>query len=89
MNKKLQEAVNSLGLDVSVSTHTMRKNAGFHAYMNGASIRDLQALFNHSTERQCLNYIGVTKKTVSDVYLNSVIYNNLLFSKLLHLFFRI
>ncbi len=71
LNKKLQDAAESLGLDVAVSSHSMRKSFGYHAYMNGTSIRDLQVLFNHKTEFQTLTYIGVTRKTVKNVYLSS------------------
>ena len=71
LNKKLKEAAEILGLDISVSSHTMRKSFGYHAYMNKTDIRYLQALFNHQTEYQTLTYIGVTRKTVSDLYLNS------------------
>lgn len=71
LNNKLQDAANSLGLDSAISSHSMRKSFGFHAYMNGTDIRYLQALFNHKTEFQTLTYIGVTRKTVKDVYLSS------------------
>ena len=49
----------------------MRKSFGYHAYMNGTDIRYLQALYNHKTEYQTLTYIGVTRKTVNDLYLSS------------------
>lgn len=71
LNNKLKEAAESIGLDISISSHSMRKTFGYHTYMNGTDIRYLQALFNHKTEFQTLTYIGVTRKTVKDVYLNS------------------
>tara|TARA_Y100000782_G_C10171376_1_gene259927 strand:- start:818 stop:1417 length:600 start_codon:yes stop_codon:yes gene_type:complete len=73
LNNKLKEAAESIGLDISISSHSMRKSFGYHAYMKGTDIRYLQALFNHKTEFQTLTYIGVTRKTVQDVYLNSFI----------------
>jgi len=71
LNNKLQETAEAIGLDVALKSHSMRKTFGYHAYMNGTDIRYLQALFNHSTEKQTLTYIGITKKTVQDVYLSS------------------
>lgn len=71
LNNKLKEAAEAIGLDVSVSSHSMRKTFGYHAYMNGTDIRYLQALFNHKSEFQTLTYIGITRKTVQDVYLSS------------------
>ena len=71
LNNKLKAAAEAIGLDIAISSHSMRKSFGYHAYMNGTSIRDLQVLFNHKTEFQTLTYIGVTRKTVKDVYLSS------------------
>jgi len=70
-NYKLKEAAESLGLSINIGSHSCRKSFGYHAYMNGTDIRYLQALFNHKTDYQTLCYIGVTRKTVKDVYLSS------------------
>ena len=67
---KLKEAVESLALDVNIGNHSMRKNMGYHAYKSGVDIHYLQALFNHADPKTTLAYIGVTRKTVEDVYLN-------------------
>lgn len=71
LNNKLKAAAEAIGLDSAISSHSMRKSFGYHAYMDGTDIRYLQALFNHKTEFQTLTYIGVTRKTVKDVYLSS------------------
>lgn len=70
-NNKLKEAAEAIGLNISISSHSMRKSFGYHAYFNGTDIKYLQALFNHKTEFQTITYIGVTRKTVQDVYLSS------------------
>lgn len=70
-NNKLKESAEAIGLDISISSHSMRKSFGYHAYFNGTDIKYLQALFNHKTEFQTITYIGVTRKTVQDVYLSS------------------
>lgn len=67
---KLKEAVESLALDVNIGNHTMRKNMIYHAYINGVDIHYLQALLNHAEPKTTLAYIGITRKTIEDVYLN-------------------
>lgn len=71
LNNRLKAAAEAIGLDSSVSSHTMRKSLGYHAYNKGVDVRNLQVLFNHKTEFQTLTYIGVTKRTVIDVYMSS------------------
>lgn len=54
-----------------IGTHTLRKTFGYHAIMNGISLRLLMDLFNHSSESQTLRYIGITEEQKKEVYLNS------------------
>lgn len=85
-NNKLKEAAEAIGLDVKrklkngqivgtfgCSSHSSRKAFGYHRYMSGTDIRYLQVLYNHKTEFQTLTYIGVTRRTVKEVYLSSEI----------------
>ena len=71
LNYKLKEAAEAIGLDINIASHTMRKTFGYHRYMSGTDIRYLQALYNHKTEFQTLTYIGVTRRTIKDIYLSS------------------
>lgn len=73
LNMKLAAASEALQLGISLSSHSMRKSFGYNAYVSGIDVKYLQMLFNHTTELQTLTYIGITKKTISDVYLNSSI----------------
>lgn len=90
-NNKLKEAAEAIGLDVrrknkkgeikgtfNCSSHSCRKTFGYFRYMNGSDIRNLQSLFNHNTEFQTLTYIGVTKRTVRDMYFESEIGLNII-----------
>lgn len=77
LNNKLKAAAEAIGLDIAISSHSMRKSLGYHAYAKGIDVRYLQALFNHKTEFQTLTYIGITRKTISDVYLNIGIGENI------------
>lgn len=85
-NNKLKEAAEAVGIEVkrklkngkvigkfACSSHSCRKTFGYHRYKNGTDIRYLQALYNHKTEFQTLTYIGVTRRTIKDVYLSSEI----------------
>ena len=58
----------ALELDYNVNTHSMRKTWGYNAYESGQDILYIQALFNHSTTRITLNYIGITRTTIEQMY---------------------
>jgi integrase len=68
--KKLKEVAESLSLNYTLSTHSMRKTFGYHAYKQGTDINVLQRLFNHSSVRETFEYIGITSDSVKEVYLN-------------------
>ena len=52
-----------------IGTHTLRKTFGYHAYQSGVDLALLQDLFNHSSERTTLRYIGITEEHKKAVYL--------------------
>ncbi|RIV26409.1 site-specific integrase [Alicyclobacillaceae bacterium I2511] len=52
-----------------IGTHTLRKTFGYHAYQSGVDLALLQDLFNHSSERTTLRYIGITEENKKAVYL--------------------
>jgi len=43
----------------NIACHSMRKTFGYHYYKNTHDIATLQKIFNHSTPRETLIYIGV------------------------------
>lgn len=61
-----------LGLNIKVSTHTLRKTFGYHQMvMSGNDPRKLlllQKIFGHSTAAQTLDYIGITSEEVAEAY---------------------
>jgi len=61
-------AARGLEFDFNVNTHSMRKTWGYQAYTKGEDILYIQALFNHSNQRVTLNYIGVTRSTIEQMY---------------------
>jgi len=56
----LSKAAEAVGLD-EVGTHTMRKTFGYWHYKEFGDVADLQQLFNHSSQRVTLDYIGISQ----------------------------
>ena len=51
-------------------SHTLRKTMGyFHRTVFGTDIPTLMTMFNHSTQKQTLNYLGIQEKDVKDAYM--------------------
>ncbi|MEB8773376.1 site-specific integrase, partial [Bacillus cereus] len=55
--KILSGAAAEFGLD-EIGTHTLRKTYGYHMYMQTKNIALLMEIFNHSSEKVTLRYIG-------------------------------
>lgn len=70
VSTQLIDVRESLGLNYRLNTHSLRKTFGYHAYKKGTDINVLQKLFNHSSARETLIYIGINDESVRDVYLN-------------------
>ncbi|TNO67015.1 site-specific integrase [Bacillus cereus] len=58
--KILSTTAAKFGLD-EIGTHTLRKTFGYHMYMQTKNIALLMEIFNHSSERVTLRYIGVNQ----------------------------
>ena len=46
----------------NLGCHSMRKTFGYHYYKNTGDIATLQKIFNHSTPRETLIYIGIEQE---------------------------
>lgn len=68
LSYRYKQAAKALEFDFNVNTHTMRKTWGYQAYENDQDILYIQAAFNHSNQRVTLNYIGITRSTVEQMY---------------------
>ena len=66
----LVNACNELGVKAKVSTHTMRRTFGYHHYQQYKDAVILQKIFNHSSQRITLMYIGVTQDEIDWSYKN-------------------
>ena len=73
VDRMLKEVVQTLGINVKVATHTLRKTFGYHQMvMSGNDPRKLlllQKIFGHSSSTQTLDYIGITREEIEDAYL--------------------
>ncbi|MED1023344.1 site-specific integrase [Bacillus mycoides] len=58
--KILSGAAAEFGID-EIGTHTLRKTYGYHMYMQTKNIALLMEIFNHSSEKVTLRYIGVNQ----------------------------
>ncbi|QHV43914.1 site-specific integrase [Bacillus cereus] len=58
--KILKSTAAKFGLD-EIGTHTLRKTYGYHMYIQTKNIALLMEIFNHSSEKVTLRYIGVNQ----------------------------
>ena len=65
----LNDAAELVGIP-KIGTHSLRKTFGYFAYKAGYSLTLLQQLFNHSSEKDTLRYIGITQDNIDEVYIN-------------------
>ena len=61
-------AVNKI--NIHAGTHTMRKSFGYHHYQQFKDIVILQKIFNHSSARVTLIYIGIEQENIDESYRN-------------------
>jgi len=60
----IQEACIEAGITEKIGTHTLRKTFGYHFYQEYKDIGLLQYIFNHSSQKITLLYIGITQDIV-------------------------
>jgi len=66
----LNEAAKLAGVKERIGTHTLRKTFGYQGYKAGYSLDRLQKIFNHSSSKITLTYIGMTQDDTDEIYLN-------------------
>lgn len=66
----LNNAAQTVGIEESIGTHSLRKTFGYHAFKSGVGIERLQTIFNHSSPAITLRYIGITQDDIDGVYLS-------------------
>lgn len=61
----LNDASKSVGVNIKVGTHTLRKTFGYHFYMQNNDLKYLKKLFNHSSINVTADYIGVDYEKIN------------------------
>lgn len=68
--KILNRAVKTLGLDIRVGTHSLRKTFGYHHFKKFDNLPLLQKILNHSSSSITLRYIGLEQEAIDESYNN-------------------
>lgn len=66
----LNEACETLKIDINCGTHTMRKSFGYHHYKQNNDVALLQKIFNHSSPSITMRYIGIAQEELDESYIN-------------------
>jgi integrase len=59
MYRVIKEAADKIGIEGRIGGHSLRKTFGYHYYQETKDIGFLMDVFNHSSERITLRYIGI------------------------------
>lgn len=72
IDRILKGIADDLGLNIHMSTHTLRKTFAYHmmlmAHNDPRQLLLLQKMLNHSTPAQTLDYIGITAEEIDEAY---------------------
>jgi integrase len=63
----------SINLKGNYGSHSLRKTWGYHQRKRfGADIPTLMVMFNHSSQKQTLDYLCIQPQEIKDVYMNEI-----------------
>jgi integrase len=73
LNRLVKSWTKALNLRGNYGSHTLRKTFGYIKHTEqGASLPELMVCFNHSTQRQTLDYLCIQEATIRNIYMNEV-----------------
>lgn len=73
LSKLVKRWCREAGLTGNYASHSMRKSFGYaQRTEHGVSVAVLMRLFNHSTERQTMAYLGISDEELDACYLHEV-----------------
>jgi integrase len=61
-----------VGVRENLGSHSLRKTFGYHQRMMGISIPTLLVIFNHSSQKQTLDYLGINEEEVLEAFQNVI-----------------
>jgi integrase len=63
----------NVGLKGNYGSHSLRKTFGYHQRVTfGVSLPVLVDIFNHSSQKQCLDYLCIQPEEIKQVYMNQL-----------------
>jgi len=73
INALLKDWCAAVNLKGNYGSHTLRKTFGFHQRVTfGRGVAELMLVFNHSSERQTLAYLGIQPEEIKSIYQNEI-----------------
>jgi len=73
VHKLVKGWCNEINLKGNYGSHTLRKTWGYHQRVTfGVDLPRLMVCFNHSTQRQTLDYLCIQPEEIKDVYENEL-----------------
>jgi len=64
----INDAARHVGIMDNIGCHTMRKSWGWMAYEAGVDVTRIQSILNHSSPKETLRYIGITRDELDNIY---------------------
>jgi integrase len=73
LNSLVKSWCREINLRGNYGAHTLRKTFGYvHRTVFGTDIPTLMEMFNHSSQRQTLTYLGIQSSEIRDAYLKEI-----------------
>lgn len=73
IHKLVQKWCGKINLKGNYGSHTLRKTFGYHQRVTfGVDIPTLMEIFNHSSQKQTLDYLCIQPEEIKNVYMNAL-----------------
>ena len=70
LSRMVKKWCSAAGLVGNFASHSLRKTWGYQAWKAGYDLPRLMAIFNHSSQKQTLDYLCIQDPDLEEVYLN-------------------
>jgi integrase len=73
VNALVKSWCKTVNLQGNYGSHSLRKTFGYHQRVTfGRGVAELMVVFNHSSERQTLTYLGIQPSEIKSIYQNEI-----------------
>jgi len=73
INNMVKSWCRNINLSGNYGSHTLRKTFGYHQRVtHGTGLPELMVTFNHSTQRQTLDYLCIQDEEIKSIYMNEI-----------------